>query len=184
MGWELKRRAAQPVPQLFIGVLHRCGRDLWLCRSQSDCCWLCGAECAAGCAGFAGRVWLAGDGSNAIKIFGQPDRLELAAAAAAASPSGPAGGQEQAANDSSTEAEGLASPSHQQHQQQQVEPLPEVPGAPWELLCSVAAAHSADVNCVRWHPTDPTLLASASDDGLIKLWRLHRPGAAAAAAAQ
>jgi WD40 repeat protein len=30
-----------------------------------------------------------------------------------------------------------------------------------------------DVNCVAWHPTDPTLLASASDDGVIKIWRLQ-----------
>lgn len=33
-------------------------------------------------------------------------------------------------------------------------------------------AHSADVNCVRWNPSDPTLLASAGDDNTIKLWRV------------
>lgn len=111
----------------------------------------------------------AGDGSNAIKIFGQPDRLEAAAAAAA--PSGPEGRQQPAAADVNQHT-GLASPTQQQ---QQVEPLPSIPGAPWEQLCSVAAAHGADVNCVRWHPTDHSLLASASDDGVIKLWRLISP---------
>ena len=34
-------------------------------------------------------------------------------------------------------------------------------------------AHTADVNCVQWHPQDPTLLASAGDDGSIKLWRIR-----------
>ena len=32
-------------------------------------------------------------------------------------------------------------------------------------------AHPTDVNCVRWHPKDPSLLASAGDDGCIRLWR-------------
>ena len=36
-----------------------------------------------------------------------------------------------------------------------------------------------DVNCVRWHPTDPTLLASAGDDGRVKLWRCLLPPSAA-----
>ncbi|XP_024515677.1 protein CIA1 isoform X1 [Selaginella moellendorffii] len=33
-------------------------------------------------------------------------------------------------------------------------------------------AHSTDVNCVRWHPKDDDILASAGDDGLVKLWRI------------
>ncbi len=32
-------------------------------------------------------------------------------------------------------------------------------------------AHATDINCVRWHPNDPTVLASAGDDGNLKLWR-------------
>ena len=33
-------------------------------------------------------------------------------------------------------------------------------------------AHSEDVNAVSWNPKDTGLLASCSDDGTIKLWRL------------
>ncbi|XP_078350763.1 putative cytosolic iron-sulfur protein assembly protein CIAO1 homolog [Oculina patagonica] len=32
-------------------------------------------------------------------------------------------------------------------------------------------AHGQDVNGVKWHPKEPGLLASCSDDGTIKLWR-------------
>jgi cytosolic iron-sulfur protein assembly protein CIAO1 len=41
----------------------------------------------------------------------------------------------------------------------------------WNLVAEAEAAHEQDVNCVAWHPNDPTLLASCSDDGFIKLWR-------------
>ena len=41
-----------------------------------------------------------------------------------------------------------------------------------ELLAERALAHDGDVNCVRWHPLDSTLLASAGDDGTVRLWRL------------
>ena len=49
-------------------------------------------------------------------------------------------------------------------------------GAPPSYSCvaTAAAAHDLDVNCVRWHPKDATLLASAGDDGSIKLWRYVR----------
>lgn len=45
--------------------------------------------------------------------------------------------------------------------------------ASWRLAVDCAAAHSLDVNCVRWHPKQPDLLASAGDDGLVKIWRVE-----------
>ncbi|GMT00869.1 hypothetical protein PENTCL1PPCAC_23043 [Pristionchus entomophagus] len=38
---------------------------------------------------------------------------------------------------------------------------------------AVYSGHEGDVNCVLWHPKDPTLLASASDDGSIRLLRIQ-----------
>ena len=35
-------------------------------------------------------------------------------------------------------------------------------------------AHGEDVNSVAWSPVEDSLLASASDDGTVKLWRLER----------
>lgn len=43
----------------------------------------------------------------------------------------------------------------------------------YEVLGVKSKAHTADVNCVRWCPTDPTLLASAGDDNLIHIWRIE-----------
>lgn len=43
----------------------------------------------------------------------------------------------------------------------------------FQLAVRLKDAHTTDINCVRWHPIDPTLLASAGDDGSIKLWRYH-----------
>ena len=43
----------------------------------------------------------------------------------------------------------------------------------FHLLCTQRQTHPLDVNCVWWHPCDPSLLASASDDCTIKLWRWH-----------
>lgn len=48
------------------------------------------------------------------------------------------------------------------------------PPYPFIPIVALGAAHAADVNCVRWHPTVPGLLASASDDGLVKLWLLEK----------
>ncbi|KAG2422552.1 hypothetical protein HXX76_015932 [Chlamydomonas incerta] len=47
------------------------------------------------------------------------------------------------------------------------------PGGQWGCWARVAKAHAADVNCVRWNPAEPRLLASCSDDGLIRLWWLR-----------
>ena len=41
-----------------------------------------------------------------------------------------------------------------------------------EMLAQKLFAHKGDVNCVRWHPFDGTLLASAGDDGSVCIWRL------------
>ncbi len=40
-------------------------------------------------------------------------------------------------------------------------------------LVTVPTAHSQDINCVKWHPKTPGLLATCSDDGDIKLWRFQ-----------
>lgn len=46
--------------------------------------------------------------------------------------------------------------------------------AAFQLALTKQQAHNADVNCVRWSPKDPTLLATAGDDNTIRLWR-YRP---------
>ncbi|GLC46547.1 hypothetical protein PLESTB_001865400 [Pleodorina starrii] len=46
-------------------------------------------------------------------------------------------------------------------------------GQSWGLWTRVVGAHDADVNCVRWNPAQPRLLASCSDDGLVRLWWLR-----------
>jgi WD40 repeat protein len=44
------------------------------------------------------------------------------------------------------------------------------------LTCDVAVekAHQADVNCVRWNPVRPGVLASAGDDQVVKVWAYSR----------
>ena len=42
----------------------------------------------------------------------------------------------------------------------------------FELKCDLLNAHETDVNCVAWNPADPTLLASASDDSFVNIYRL------------
>lgn len=51
--------------------------------------------------------------------------------------------------------------------------------AAFELALQHEAAHTSDINCVRWSPEAPQtadgkrslLLASAADDALVRIWR-------------
>jgi WD40 repeat protein len=45
-------------------------------------------------------------------------------------------------------------------------------------------AHTNDVNCVQFHPTKGDILASCSDDGKIKIWKVELEGWAAAESMQ
>ena len=42
----------------------------------------------------------------------------------------------------------------------------------FELAVTKDCAHTQDVNCVAWNPKIEGLLASCSDDGLVKLWQI------------
>ncbi|XP_076958295.1 protein CIA1-like [Bidens hawaiensis] len=48
-----------------------------------------------------------------------------------------------------------------------------VDGPSYKLLLKKEKAHAMDINSVRWSPTGNMLLASASDDGTIKIWKLE-----------
>jgi WD40 repeat protein len=43
----------------------------------------------------------------------------------------------------------------------------------FRMTCEVEKAHSMDVNSVSWNPKHPDILASCSDDGTVKLWKLN-----------
>ncbi|KAG6553475.1 hypothetical protein Mapa_004387 [Marchantia paleacea] len=45
-------------------------------------------------------------------------------------------------------------------------------GSSFSMVAKKVKAHSTDVNCVQWHPADPRILASAGDDGTIKIWEV------------
>eukprot|EP00177_Eucheuma_denticulatum_P001208 GFKZ01002177.1.p1 GENE.GFKZ01002177.1~~GFKZ01002177.1.p1 ORF type:complete len:396 (+),score=49.99 GFKZ01002177.1:1090-2277(+) len=47
----------------------------------------------------------------------------------------------------------------------------------YEVTVSVPRAHTGDVNRVGWHPLDATLLASCSDDGLVRIWQYNEANA-------
>jgi cytosolic iron-sulfur protein assembly protein CIAO1 len=40
----------------------------------------------------------------------------------------------------------------------------------YSLVTRVDQAHTADINCVRWHPTNPSLFVTCGDDDLVKIW--------------
>lgn len=44
----------------------------------------------------------------------------------------------------------------------------------FDLTTRVSPAHGSDVNCVEWNPSEADLLASGSDDGTIKIWKLEQ----------
>lgn len=46
------------------------------------------------------------------------------------------------------------------------------PPVRWRLAAQAPPDHPRDVNCVRWHPQDASLVATACDDGAVRLWRL------------
>ncbi|MCE3216665.1 hypothetical protein HAX54_007372 [Datura stramonium] len=50
----------------------------------------------------------------------------------------------------------------------------EVDGPTFKLLLKKEKAHEMDVNSVQWNSGDRKLLASASDDGTVKIWELVR----------
>lgn len=41
------------------------------------------------------------------------------------------------------------------------------------LIVAHSEAHEQDVNRLSFHPKEPGLLTSCSDDGTIKLWRIE-----------
>ncbi|GKA84108.1 CIA1-like protein [Tanacetum coccineum] len=50
----------------------------------------------------------------------------------------------------------------------------------YRLLLKKEKAHAMDINSVQWSPTANRLLASASDDGTIKIWKLELQASASA----
>ncbi|KVI12005.1 G-protein beta WD-40 repeat-containing protein [Cynara cardunculus var. scolymus] len=48
-----------------------------------------------------------------------------------------------------------------------------VDGPSYKLLLKKEKAHAMDINSVQWSPAGNRLLASASDDGTIKIWKLE-----------
>ncbi|CAL1546455.1 unnamed protein product [Lymnaea stagnalis] len=54
-------------------------------------------------------------------------------------------------------------------------PSPDSKNQPqFELVARARGAHSQDVNSTEWSPTEEGLLASCSDDGIVKLWKLEQ----------
>ncbi|KAH0637840.1 hypothetical protein KY285_037514 [Solanum tuberosum] len=51
----------------------------------------------------------------------------------------------------------------------------EVDGLPFKLLLKKEKAHETNINSVKWHSGDKRRLASASDDGTVKIWEFVCP---------
>lgn len=45
-------------------------------------------------------------------------------------------------------------------------------GGVWRQIGAAESAHEDEVNGVAWHPTERGVLASCSDDGTAKIWRV------------
>ena len=109
-----------------------------------------------------------GSADNAIRVFAESSSSSPGSTGAGSS------------SGSSIRALFSRHPGEQQEQQQQQQQQDgqgsgEGGGARFLLTCQQQQAHEQDVNCVRWHPTDPTVLASAGDDCTVRLWRYTPP---------
>ena len=107
---------------------------------------------------------------NSIRVFGE------AAAAATSAAAVPESGEVGAASVRQLFMRPQLPPPQQQQQQRDGVDSDSGGGgdmgaASFSLLCRREQAHPLDVNCVRWHPSQPGLLASAGDDCCIKLWQ-------------
>lgn len=43
----------------------------------------------------------------------------------------------------------------------------------FSCVAHIFEAHSQDINSVQWNPVVKGVLASCSDDGLVKLWKME-----------
>jgi len=43
----------------------------------------------------------------------------------------------------------------------------------FSCISAVSEAHSQDINSVQWNPVVKGVLASCSDDGLVKIWKME-----------
>lgn len=41
----------------------------------------------------------------------------------------------------------------------------------WQVSDNISQAHAADINCVRFHPKNNSILVSTGDDAIIKIWQ-------------
>ena len=116
-----------------------------------------------------------GGADDAIRIFGAPSTTAAPAVAPAPAPATAAAASPMAdANAAAAAVTPVADPAASTPASALSTPATTLPAAPADLtlLYTQKGAHAGDVNCVSWNPTNPSLLCSAGDDGLIKIWRL------------